>query len=341
MIRRLDETDLVRLRALDKTTVSGIEVWAHHGVFDQERRDGQLFRIDVAWWQDLTAAARQDDLALTIDYGAVAACVVELVRTEPVDLIETVVRRLQEGLLARFPMDFLQVTIHKPDAPLGLTFADVSLSSVAAPDRASRPVVFSLGSNIEPRRDHLQFAVAALASTPGIERARVSPVYESEPIGVSGHPDYLNAVLTAWSALPATALLERGLTIEALAGRRRGRPPADEAAGSAPNRTRRTPDQVPGDHPPRTLDIDLIAVGDQVSATTALILPHPRAHQRAFVLRPWLDLDPTACLSGRPVAAWSEEVRDQTIRQWPKGLFLPREGTDGAVGGDDRGQTPG
>ena len=339
--------DLSRLPALDEISVTGIEVWAHHGVFDHERRDGQPFVVDLTWWLDSTAAGGSDDLADTIDYGAVAEFVRELVGSDPVDLIETVVRRLQEGLLARFPMEFVRVVVHKPSAPLTVPFADVALAGAIVgrwPDKGDgsscpdaetfgqtaasplsgshleREVVFSLGSNIEPRLDYLQFAVTALATTPGITGVRVSPVYETAPQSDVPHADapewdvaepdvpqsdapqadYLNAVVLARSALPAPELLRRGLAIEAAAGRTR---------------------EVR--HGPRTLDIDLIRVGDETCDTPDLQLPHPRAAERAFVLVPWLDLDPAARLQGQSIGRMTMFIREQPVTRTIHQLFLP------------------
>jgi dihydroneopterin aldolase/2-amino-4-hydroxy-6-hydroxymethyldihydropteridine diphosphokinase len=329
MSRALDDADWARMRRLDRMEVTGIEAWAHHGVFDFERRDGQLFVVDVAWWQDFAGAAHHDDLALTTHYGDLASYVVELVQAEPVDLIETVAARLRDALLDRFPMEYITVTLHKPHAPLSVTFDDVRLSLTGARERDEddheenrvrgtdpsatasralaqpvRQVVFSIGSNIEPRWDYLQFAVTALATTPGLTDVRVSPVYETTPVGVTGHPDYLNAVVIGTSTMPAHTLLHRGLEIESLA-----------------RRVRRSDD----DHPPRTLDIDLIAVGDEIHNDKELTLPHPRAHERAFVLKPWLDLDPDAVVGGRPVVDWLTDQSDQFAGRLSQTLFMPSE----------------
>ena len=289
-----------RLGQLDRMQVTGIEAWAYHGVFDFERRDGQPFLIDVEWWSDLTAAARSDDLAATIDYSEVADYVLGLVQGEPVNLIETLAQRVREAVLARFPCTYARVSIHKPNAPLAVGFSDVvTTTAIAGPRLDRRPVVFSVGSNIEPRQAYLQFAVTALAATCGIEQVRVSPLFDTVAQGPP-QPDFLNAILTAWSDLSAPQLLSRGLQIESLAHRTR---------------------QV--EHGPRTLDIDLISVGEEVWNTPDLTLPHPRATRRAFVLLPWLVLDPAACLAGQPVRALAESVRGQAVRQMPEQLFVP------------------
>jgi len=135
-----------------------------------------------------------------------------------------------------------------------------------------REVVFSLGSNLGDRLGYLQGAVDALRLTPNLVMVDVSSVYATEPVGpVSDQPEFLNIIVRADSTLASLVLLERGQAIE--------------------NHFRRTR-EVPGG--PRTLDVDLIKVGDRIKRTPLLTLPHPRAHERAFVLVPWLEIDPSA-----------------------------------------------
>ncbi len=139
-----------------------------------------------------------------------------------------------------------------------------------------RRVAFALGANLGDRAAALQAAVEALCSTPGVDGVAVSPVYDTDPVGgPRDQPGYLNAVLLADSALPAADLLARAHVIEQEQGRVRA-----ERWG------------------PRTLDVDLLAVGAETCDAPELVLPHPRAHLRAFVLVPWSDVDPGFELPG-------------------------------------------
>ena len=137
-------------------------------------------------------------------------------------------------------------------------------------------VVLALGSNLGDRLGILQGSVDTLAGMSEVEIIAVSPVYETVPVGGPRQPDYLNAVLLARTSLAARPLLDRLHGVEAAFGRVR-----DVRFG------------------PRTLDIDIIAYDREVSGDPALTLPHPRAHERAFVLVPWHDVDPNASLPGR------------------------------------------
>jgi 2-amino-4-hydroxy-6-hydroxymethyldihydropteridine diphosphokinase len=148
-------------------------------------------------------------------------------------------------------------------------------SGPAGPGSApGRAVVLALGSNLGDRLGNLQRGVTVLCGG-GLRCSAVSAVFQTAPVGGPEQGDFLNAVLLADSALPAAEILRRCQQAEAAAGR---------------VRTVRWG--------PRTLDVDIIACGAEVSADPQLTLPHPRAHERAFVLAPWLDVAPDALLPG-------------------------------------------
>jgi 2-amino-4-hydroxy-6-hydroxymethyldihydropteridine diphosphokinase len=138
-----------------------------------------------------------------------------------------------------------------------------------------RRAVLALGSNLGDRMAHLQGAVDTLADTPDVWVTSVSPVYETEPVDApEGSDNFLNAVVLLDTTLPVHTLLDRALAIE-----------------DAFDRVR------PGErNAPRTLDVDLIVVGDRRSDEETLRLPHPLAKDRPFVLQPWLDVEPDAVL---------------------------------------------
>jgi 2-amino-4-hydroxy-6-hydroxymethyldihydropteridine diphosphokinase len=162
-------------------------------------------------------------------------------------------------------------------------------------------VVLALGSNLGDRQDILQGAVDAIVGLPGVRVTAVSPVYETVPVGGPAQPDYLNAVVLADSARSARELLDRLHEVEAAFDRVRvvrwG---------------------------PRTLDIDIITVDGQRSDDPQLTLPHPRAHERAFVLAPWRDVDPDAALPGHgPVAELLAKADQSGLRRSNLSLVIP------------------
>lgn len=112
----------------DELTITGIECRGHHGVFDFERENGQVFVIDLTLGLDTAPAARSDDLHDTVDYGSLVAAVSKAVETDPVDLIETLAQRIADVCLLDARVEWTRVTVHKPDAPIEATFSDVTLS---------------------------------------------------------------------------------------------------------------------------------------------------------------------------------------------------------------------
>jgi len=140
--------------------------------------------------------------------------------------------------------------------------------------------VLAVGSNLGDRLGTLQGCVQAIGRLPDTDVLAISPVYETVPVGGPAQPDYLNAVLIVRTGLRPRELLEAAHRIEADFGRVRA-----ERFG------------------PRTLDIDIISYSGEVSRDPVLTLPHPRAHERAFVLLPWHDIDARAELPGRGAVA--------------------------------------
>lgn len=112
----------------DRLAVLGIEAIGHHGVFDFEKRDGQLFKVDLALGLDTRPAARSDDLQDTVDYGSLVAAVKKAIEHDPVDLIETLAERIADVCLTDTRVEWAEVTVHKPDAPIEATFSDVALT---------------------------------------------------------------------------------------------------------------------------------------------------------------------------------------------------------------------
>ena len=449
-------------RQYDQIRLVGISATGYHGVFDHERRDGQVFRADVIVHLDTRRAAASDDLTLTVDYGTLGSQVAAVLAGDPVDLVETLAERIAATALAHRGVEVVDVVVHKPQAPLTVPFEDIVVairrdrttvpatpawtptttdqawippvrtpsavawthtsgqsvprdpaeapapitepadesddaafgfatvfaavsaaapssppasplaspferppaavelpmpsddvepvvaesalaepslaetalaepsltepsraepaltepvqaepvraeSASAGPDRvemdrlevappAQVQVVLSLGSNRGAAQDTLRAAVADLAALDGIEIDAVSPLARTSPVGGPEQPDFLNAIVIASTTLAPMALLRATQAIETAHGRVR-----HERWG------------------PRTLDIDLIVYGTTLAVTEDLELPHPRAHERAFVLQPWVEIAPDAVLpglGGGPVAALAATAPDREGIRW-------------------------
>ncbi len=282
----------------DRIVVTGIRGHGRHGVFDHERHDGQEFTVDVELEVATSTAARSDDLSDTVDYGAVAVAVHELIVGEPVDLVETLAERVADACLEFGPVSAVHVTVHKPHAPIPVPFDDVQLRITRRRPPVRRPVALGLGSNLGDSAQTLQSALDELAAVPGLDLSAVSPVYRTAPVGGPEQSDYLNAVAVGTTTLAPLDLLAAMQAVEQDHHRERvvrwG---------------------------PRTLDVDVLALGDLVVDEPALTVPHPRAHERAFVLVPWCAADPAAVIPGHGAVAGLAAAID-TAGVVPAGIDL-------------------
>ena len=116
------------MQPLDEIRLEGLRVFGRHGVYAHEREDGQDFVIDLRLRIPLAAAAASDDVADTVHYGELAEQVAAIVAGDPVDLIETLADRIATAVLADARVQAVSVTVHKPQAPIALTFSDVSVT---------------------------------------------------------------------------------------------------------------------------------------------------------------------------------------------------------------------
>ena len=304
------------MHPLDEITITGLRVFAHHGVYDFEKRDGQTFVVDATAYLPLTEAGGTDDLARTVHYGELAAEIVAAVERDPVDLIETVAERVAAVVLAYEAVVLTRVSVHKPDAPIGLPFTDLAVtitransspSEIAAASEAATAgrlrtltdelaeriepwgpavatrAIIAMGANLGDREASLRAAIAGLEGA-GVRVVAASPIVQTPALKLEGvdeeAPAYLNAVVAVDTVLSPRALLRRLNRIE------------DEHG--------RTREVRWGD---RTLDLDLIAYGSVTVLDQDLVVPHPRAHERAFVLDPWSRMDAAAQLPGHGAVA--------------------------------------
>ncbi|AFR05897.1 dihydroneopterin aldolase [Nocardiopsis alba] len=112
----------------DRITLRGLRARGHHGVFDFERREGQDFVVDAVLYLDTAPAAASDDVEDTVHYGLLADRLVAIVTGDPVDLIETLAERLAAECMSESIVEGVELTVHKPSAPIEHEFADVSVT---------------------------------------------------------------------------------------------------------------------------------------------------------------------------------------------------------------------
>lgn len=323
---------------MDSIQLTGISAKGTHGVLEDEHSNPQTFVVDVVMQVDTRLAASTDNITDTVDYGQIANRIVHIIEGEHVDLIETLAQRIANAILQSHAVQQVTVTVHKPQAPITVPFDDVSVTitraqeieselllgqtepSIASrvsslvheqqhttPQSAQRSLdehtshtsyaahtahteydnesneepsmhhaVIALGGNIGNVEQTLRSAIVSIDSIPGNQISGISPLYRTQPWGMpDGTPEFYNAVVQLDTMLDARTLLHTLQTIEATFGRRRDKHWSN-----------------------RTLDLDIIDFDHTISSDPMLSLPHPRAWQRAFVLAPWLALDPDAQLVG-------------------------------------------
>lgn len=312
-----------RLQYLDHISLVGIEERGQHGMLDHERQDGQLFLVDADIYLDLQGAGASDRIEDTVDYSQISALISRIITGPPCDLLEKVATQIAEETLELENVQAVRICLHKPEAPLGLEKQDVkvtiwrglenllpeeeepleetaplSLAEIAAegaaepgdtsPEEADNPleqaptsprqVVVAMGGNLGEVSATFREVVAQLSQTSGIGVVEVSPLVRTAPVlseAQEEQPDYLNAVVILSTMLSPLALLQVLQNLEDEHGRVRS-----ERWGA------------------RTLDLDIIDYQGVTSKDERLILPHPRASQRAFVLLPWSLVAPAAELTG-------------------------------------------
>lgn len=308
---------------MDTITLTGVHANGTHGVLAFEHERPQTFVVDATLHLDLTRAGQSDDLNDTIDYGRVAKDIVAVIEGPHVDLIERLAQLIADRILADAPAVVqIDVTVHKPHAPIIVAFNDVSVSitrvrngergdgafsaeqaspaqlSEAAASRvpSMHSAVVALGGNVGEVESTLRAAVREIDALPGTQVTGISPLYRTAAWGMAdGTPDFLNAVVELETEMGSHELLAALQGIEADHGRIR-----ENHWDSRP------------------LDLDIIDYDGITSADPDLALPHPRAWQRAFVLAPWAALNPNAKLAGAhggPVASLLAVASDRNAVQ--------------------------
>ncbi|KAA8819486.1 2-amino-4-hydroxy-6-hydroxymethyldihydropteridine pyrophosphokinase [Bifidobacterium rousetti] len=282
---------------MDIIRLTGVRANGTHGVLDFEHERAQPFIVDATLHLDLARAGRTDALGDTVDYGKVAAAIVDVIEGDHVDLIEKLAQDIVDRVFAvDTAIREVEVTVHKPHAPITVPFDDVavtidrtrelavsasdvsavSASAVSAASDSVHRAVIALGGNQGDVESTLRDAVRRIDALDGTQVIGVSPLYRTAAWGMpDGTSDFLNAVVEVTTTLDAAGLLRELSHIEADHGRTRDTHWSD-----------------------RTLDLDIIDYDGVESDDPTLTLPHPRAWQRAFVLVPWAALDPKADLPG-------------------------------------------
>lgn len=269
---------------MDQIIISDLQVYAYHGVYQQETEKGQNFLVSVTLETDTRAAGMTDDLGLSTNYGVVCRFLNAFLTEHTFKLLETAAERTAEALLLQFPrVRAVDLEIKKPEAPIPLPFGMVSVKIW----RGWRRAYIACGSNIGDRKGHLDAAVAALRKDRQCRVIRVSDWIATTPYGGVAQADYLNGVIAIDTLYPPEVLLSRLQEIERAEARER-----KERWG------------------PRTLDLDILLYEGVVMEEEKLTIPHRDMKNRDFVLRPLAQIAPYERhpVLGRSILELLEEV---------------------------------
>lgn len=203
---------------MDKIHIKNLEVYAHHGVFKEEKVLGQRFLVSADLELSTRTAAKTDDLTASLHYGEVCEQICEFMQTHTYPLIETVAEELAEELLLTRPLlRGITIEIKKPWAPIGLSLETVSVEIT----RGWHTAYIALGSNMGDTRGYLEQAVKELSGQREIRVKKVSDWLVTKPYGGVEQDDFLNGVMEIETFLPPTELLHVMQSIEQNAHRER------------------------------------------------------------------------------------------------------------------------
>ncbi|MCR5673572.1 MAG: 2-amino-4-hydroxy-6-hydroxymethyldihydropteridine diphosphokinase [Lachnospiraceae bacterium] len=253
---------------MDHISIKDLEVFANHGVFEEEVNLGQKFLVCADLYFDISDAGRSDDLHRSVDYAEVCASITKWMKKNRCRLIETVACRLADKLLSdNEVVREVEVTIKKPWAPIGLPLECVSITV----SRKWHRVYLSLGSNMGDRKKYIEDGIKFIKKKAGIRVLSVSKLIETKPYGKTDQDDFLNGAAVLETILRPYELLALLRDAEKAAGR------------------------VKKEHwGPRTLDMDILMYDDLIMAEDELVIPHYDMAARNFVLAPLSEIAPYA-----------------------------------------------
>ena len=251
---------------MDKIVIENLKVFAHHGVLEKEKKEGQFFYITATMELNLKSAGTTDKIEKTVNYALVTETIISSFTETVNDTIEAAAEQVIEAVMSEFPLiQTLTVKVSKPNAPVDADFENIYVELT----RSRHRVFLSIGSNLGDREGYLDMAIEEIDRDASVEIKKISYIIETEPYGPVEQPNFLNGVIELETYLDPDEFLSVICDIENEAGRERiihwG---------------------------PRTLDIDIIMFDDMIINTDSLIIPHPEMQNREFVLKPMAEIEP-------------------------------------------------
>lgn len=251
---------------MDKIYIRDLEIYANHGVFQEEKTLGQRFLISLELFLSLREAGTTDDIMKTVHYGELCYLVEEEFKKESYDLIERATEKVAEFILLKYDLvQRVKVKIKKPWAPIGRPLQYVAVEV----DRSWHTSYIGIGGNMGDKEKNVKMALEHISKSYHTKITKKSKLYETKPVGFIDQDDFLNCAIEVKTLLSPLELVRFMLSIEKDLKRERvvrwG---------------------------PRTVDLDVLLYDNVISSVEEIILPHPRMQERMFVLEPLSDIAP-------------------------------------------------
>ena len=252
---------------MDKIYINGLEVFANHGVFQEEKNLGQKFVIDVELELDLSDAGRYDELDKTIHYGLLSDAIIEEFTKQSYDLLEKATYELCKFILTNYNVKAVKILIRKPWAPVKRNLDCVAVEM----KKEWHKVYLAVGSNMGDKEKNINDAIDILAKNEEVKINKVSTLIETDPVGYLDQDKFLNGAIEIETIFSPKELMSELLRIEKELKRKR----------------------IIKDGP-RTIDLDILLYDNLISDDEFVTLPHPRMEERLFVMEPLNEIAPNA-----------------------------------------------
>lgn len=275
---------------MDNIIIKDLEVYAFHGVNQQEKELGQKFLISIKIFMNLEEAAKSDDIYKTVNYGQLCIDVENEFKRCKYDLIETAGEKLAEFILMKYDLiNGVKLIIKKPWAPIGrpVSYAAIEIY------RCWHDVYIGIGSNMGNKTDNIKKSIDIISDSKYCKVLNRSSCYETRPIGYVDQNNFQNCVVEIKTIFTPKKLIEFLMTVERDLKRER---------------------KIKWG--PRTIDLDVLLYDDIISSAKEIIIPHPRMHERLFVLKPLSEIAPYVLhpiLRKRIIEIYEEVSKNQTL----------------------------
>ncbi|MBR9647539.1 2-amino-4-hydroxy-6-hydroxymethyldihydropteridine diphosphokinase [Clostridium tyrobutyricum] len=251
---------------MDSILINNLEIYAFHGVNQQEKELGQKFLLSAKIFIDIKEASQNDDLSKTVNYAKLCIDIENEFKKCKYNLIETAGDKLAEFIILKY--DFIKgirLTIKKPWAPIGRPVSYVAVEI----NKLWHNVYVSLGSNMGNKQENISKSITMIDNSKYCKVIDISSNYETKPVGYLDQDNFLNCAIYVRTILTPEQLIKFFMNIEKILKRKRiikwG---------------------------PRTIDLDILLYDNIISDSREITIPHPRMHERMFVLKPLSEIAP-------------------------------------------------